>query len=62
MDTVTRSERKVSKPLKVEAGGIRIRTPRVGGQGGMGGISGKIWKIDKNAKGRGEKADGPIGP
>ena len=42
--TVTRSEHKVSKPLKGEIGGIGIRTPRVGGQGGMGGISQKIGK------------------
>ena len=54
-DTVTRSEHKVSKPLKGETGGIGIRTPRVGGQGGMGGISRKIGEICKNTKGRGNR-------
>ena len=57
--TVTRSEHKVSKPLKGEIGGIGIRTPRVGGQGGMGGISGKIGEIGKNTKGRGNRGMAP---
>ena len=52
-DTVTRSEHKVSKPLKGETGEIGVMTPRVGGQGGMGGITGKMKENCKN----GEKCD-----
>ena len=48
--TVTRSEAKVSKPLKGEIGGIGLRSP---GGGGKGGTSWKVGEICKNAKGRG---------
>ena len=58
--TVTRSEAKVSKPLKGEIGGIGLRSPRVGGRGG---IHLRIQEIGKNAKGRGvgEWPPGPLG-
>ena len=48
-------------PVKGEIEGIRIRSPRVGGQGVIGGISGKMGEIGKNSKGRGNRG-WPLGP
>ena len=61
--TVTRSEAKVSKPLKGEIGGIGLRSPRVGEGGAIRGISGKMGEICKNSKGRGVGGwpPGPLG-
>ena len=61
-DTVTRSEHKVSKPLKGANRADRVKVTTGGGTGGKGGISVKTVEIGKNTKGRGNRGMAPWAP